>query len=63
MIKCFPATEVEDKIRKQAAELNVPLTQYLVPFLKAIADGQLTLSPTMTLVSSRPTPPPSSPSW
>jgi hypothetical protein len=41
MIKCFPATEVEDKIRKQAADLNIPLTHYLAPFLKAIADGEL----------------------
>ncbi|MGI4736122.1 MAG: hypothetical protein ACRYG7_13175 [Janthinobacterium lividum] len=43
MIKCTPATEVENKIRKQAAELNLPLTQYLAPFLKAIADGTLTM--------------------
>lgn len=43
MIKCFPAAEVEDKIRKQAAELNMPITQYLAPFLKAIADGHLTM--------------------
>jgi hypothetical protein len=45
MIKCFPAQEVEDKIRKQAAELNVPLTHYLAPFLKAIAEGRLTMEP------------------
>jgi hypothetical protein len=55
MIKCFPTTEVEDKIRKQAADLNVPLTQYLAPFLKAIADGQLKLLPTMTLATPAPT--------
>jgi hypothetical protein len=45
MIKCTPATEVEDKIRKQAAALNLPLTHYLAPFLKAIADGTLTMVP------------------
>lgn len=45
MIKCFPATEVEDKIRKQAADLNMPITHYLAPFLKAIADGNLTMVP------------------
>lgn len=45
MIKGFSATEVEDKTRKQAADLNLPITHYLAPFLKAIADGKLTMVP------------------
>jgi hypothetical protein len=45
MIKCYPAAEVEDKIRKQAADQNVPITQYLAPFLQAIAEGRLTMVP------------------
>ena len=45
MIKVFPASAVEEKIRKQAADLNLPLTHYLAPFLKAIADGTLVMVP------------------
>jgi hypothetical protein len=45
MIKCFPHPSVEDAIRKQASDLNVPLSQYLAPFLKAIADKTLIMVP------------------
>jgi hypothetical protein len=45
MIKLSPATPIEEKIRKQAADLNVPITQYLAPFLQAIAEGWLVMVP------------------
>jgi hypothetical protein len=55
MIKCSPPTEVEDNIRKQAAKLGVPLTQYLNPFLAMIAAGTLTLTPQLTPALPTPT--------
>jgi len=45
MIKCFPATEIEDKIRKRAATLNMPPMHYLTQLLKASANGNLTMVP------------------
>lgn len=54
MLKIFPPQAVEDAIRKQAAQLGVPITQYLAPFVKAVADGTLTLSP--RLEPEQPTP-------
>ena len=55
MIKCSPPTEVEDKIRKQAAKFGVPLTAYLNPFLALIADGTLTLTPQLAPALATPT--------
>jgi hypothetical protein len=55
MLKCTLPTEVEDKIRKQAAKLGVPITNYLNPFLSMIADGTLTLVPQMTPQLPAPT--------
>ena len=45
MLKISPPPAVEDAIRKQAAQLGVPISQYLAPFVKMVADGKLTLSP------------------
>jgi hypothetical protein len=45
MLKATSTPEIENKIRKQAQDLNLPITQYLAPFLKAIADGTLVMVP------------------
>jgi hypothetical protein len=45
MLKVFPATPTEDAIRKKAAKAGLPITQYLAPFLNAIADGSLVMVP------------------
>lgn len=45
MIKCYPSAAVEEAIRKQAADVNLPLTQFLAPFLQAIAEKRLTMVP------------------
>jgi hypothetical protein len=49
MLKLSPPPAVEDAIRKQAAQMGVPISQYLAPFVKMIADGKLTLSPRLEL--------------
>ncbi len=53
MLKVYCAPYIEDTIRKQASQLGVPYSHYLALFLKAIADGQLTLTP--QLVPAQPT--------
>lgn len=45
MLKVFPQPTTEDQIRKKAAKAGVPITQYLAPFLNAIADGTLVMVP------------------
>jgi hypothetical protein len=45
MLKVYTTPYIEDAIRKQASKLGVPYSHYLAPFLKAIADGQLLLTP------------------
>jgi hypothetical protein len=45
MLKVYSSAPIEDAIRKKASELGVPYSHYLAPFLKAIADGSLTMVP------------------
>lgn len=55
MLKLYPPGPVEDAIRKEAADLGIPITQYLAPFLKAIADKQLMLTPQLAPILPTPT--------
>ena len=47
MLKASPPAHVENAIRKQAAAQGVPISQYLAPFLHAIAEGRITLVPAL----------------
>jgi hypothetical protein len=49
MLKLTPPPAIEDAIRKQASQMGVPISQYLAPFVKMIAEGKLTLSPRLEL--------------
>jgi hypothetical protein len=45
MLKANPPSEVEEKIRKLASAAGVPVTQFLNPFLKEIAEGRIMMVP------------------
>ena len=53
MLKVYCAAKIEASIRKKAAEMGVPYSHFLAPFLQAIAND------TLTMVVHFPPPPPS----
>ena len=45
MLKVYCAAKIEEQIRKQAAEAGVPYSHYLAPFLQAVANKSLVMTP------------------
>ncbi|MGI4884276.1 MAG: hypothetical protein ACRYFR_04885 [Janthinobacterium lividum] len=45
MLKAEPPADVEQKIRALATKAGLPVTQFLNPFLREIAEGRIRMVP------------------